>query len=105
MRTRQNSDSLISNVSINKYSYNKHEISEIKVMYNYLKNNIATASMIEDVTGIKQKNITWYKRTLERQGKLFKITYNRCLKTNRFAWWLTTNENLKPPTNQLELFE
>lgn len=65
-----------------------------KTIFNYLKENIATASMVSDVTGVPQKNITRYKRDLELNGLLFEIEKKKCEKTGFKAWYLTTNKEL-----------
>ena len=40
--------------------------SQSKTIFLYLQQHIATASMVADATGITQKNITRYKRNLEK---------------------------------------
>ena len=32
--------------------------SQTKIVYEYLKHNVARASMVQDATGVKQKNIS-----------------------------------------------
>jgi hypothetical protein len=73
--------------------------------YEYLFENIATASMVTDATGIPQKCLTRYKRDLEKNGKLFELEKKHCRKTGFRAWYLTTNPQLMPTNNQLNLFE
>ena len=79
--------------------------SQLKTIFHYLKENIATASMVSDATGIPQKNITRFKRDLEEQGKLFEIEKKNCEKTGFKAWYLSTNSDLFPSNNQLNLFD
>ena len=65
-----------------------------KTIFQYLKENVATASMVSDATGIPQKNITRFKRDLELSGLLFEIEKKKCKKTGFKAWYLTTNKEL-----------
>lgn len=77
---------------------------QLKTIFQYLQENIATASMISDKTGIPQKNICRFKRDLEKAGLLFEVEKKLCLKTGFKAWYLTTNPDLAPLNNQLKLF-
>lgn len=67
--------------------------------FEYLKENVATASMVADATGIPQKCITYYKRDYEKAGKLKQIERKYCKKTGFKAWYLTTNPDLVNNTN------
>jgi hypothetical protein len=60
-------------------------------IFEYLQNNVATASMVTADTGIPQKCITRYKRDLEKAGKLWEVEKKPCRKTRFKAWYLTTN--------------
>ena len=73
---------------INKNSYFENQL---KIIFQYLQNNIATASMISKETGIPQKNICRYKRYLEKAGKLWEVEKKKCKETGVKAWYLTTN--------------
>lgn len=75
-----------------------------KTIFQYLQNHIATGSMIAKATGIPQKSICRYKRDLELQGYLFEIEKKHCAFTGFRAWYLTTNPDLFPKSNQLKLF-
>ena len=79
--------------------------NQINTFYEFLKNNIATGSMIEKATNIKQKNITRFKRDLEKEGLLWQVKRLRCQITRRWAWYITTNPKFKPVNYQLNLFE
>ena len=81
------------------YTINK---SQTKTVYEYLKHNVATASMVQDATGVEQKNITRYKRELEKCGLLAEVKHDRCEITKNRAWYLTTNPELFPKSNQLK---
>jgi len=105
MRSDNLTHSLINNSITDKFTNYKDEISEIQIIFEYLKTNLATATMLEFATGIHQKNICRHKRQLEIQGKLFEVKHDHCKITGKPAWYLSTDENLKPRTNQLKLFE
>ena len=78
--------------------------TQLKTIFEFLQNNIATASMVTDATGVPQKCITRYKRDLEKRGQLFEIEKKQCRKTGFKAWYLTTNPELFPTSKQLNLF-
>ena len=78
--------------------------SQLKTIFQYLQEHIATASMVSAATGIPQKNITRYKRDLEKAGRLWEIEKKLCEKTGFKAWYLTTNPEQAPFNNQLNLF-
>jgi hypothetical protein len=61
--------------------------------------------MLSAETGITQKNITRYKRDLEKAGILWEIVKTTCKKTGFKAWYLTTNPNYAANHSpQLNLF-
>ena len=79
--------------------------NQLQTIFQYLKENIATASMIADATGIYQKNICRYKRDLEKAGQLWEIAKATCKKTGFKAWYLTTDASKAPIfSRQLNLF-
>jgi predicted transcriptional regulator len=78
--------------------------TQIKTVFNYLQHNVATATMVFYATGIPQKCITRYKRDLEKLGQLAEVKRQRCKITNCWAWYLTTDVNLFPQSNQLKMF-
>lgn len=78
--------------------------SQLKTIFQYLKEHTATASMIEEATGVPQKNICRYKRELETAGRLWEVEKKLCKKTGFKAWYLTTNPEQAPFRNQLSLF-
>ena len=69
---------------------NNH-ITQLQVVFEYLKEHIATASMVADATGVPQKCITRYKRNLEKAGLLWELNNDICQKTGFMAWYLTTD--------------
>ena len=82
----------------------KHFNSQLKTIFEYLKQNTATASMVTEATGIPQKCICRHKRDLEKQGLLYEVIKTYCKETGFKAWYLTTNPNLFPKSNQLKMF-
>ncbi len=78
--------------------------SQLLIVFEYLKDHTATASMVSEATGIPQKCITWYKRHLEKSGKLWEVRKKRCQITGRQAWYLTTDQRKAPKNDQLNLF-
>ena len=79
--------------------------NQMKVVYNFLKDNVCTASEIEERTGIKQKNITRYKRTLQKANQLWVVCKKHCRITGFRAEYLTTDESKVPTDPQLKLFQ
>ena len=75
-----------------------------KNIFQYLKQNTATASMVTEATGVPQKSICRYKRDLEKQGLLYEVVKKHCKFTGFRAWYLTTNTELFPKSNQLTMF-
>ncbi|MHB1107097.1 MAG: hypothetical protein ACYCZ2_12105 [Lutibacter sp.] len=78
--------------------------SQKKTIFQYLKHYTATASMVTDATGVPQKSICRYKRDLEKQNLLYEVVKNHCKLTGFRAWYLTTNPDLFPKSNQLKIF-
>ena len=81
-------------------------LNQLQTIFQYLREHIATASMVSDATGIYQKNICRYKRDLEKAGKLWEIDKKQCKKTGFKAWYITTNPEKAPKhlLTQLNLF-
>ncbi|MBV6484258.1 MAG: hypothetical protein KFKLKKLM_00752 [Flavobacteriales bacterium] len=80
--------------------------TQLKTIFEYLKEYVATASMVSEATGVPHKNITRYKRDLELAGRLWEVEKKLCKKTGFRAWYLSTNPEHKPKhlINQLNLF-
>ena len=72
-----------------------------KIVFDYLMNHTATASMVEEATGIKQKNICRIKREYEKQGLLFEVGRRFCQLTGFRASYLTTNKEIIKSNNCL----
>ena len=82
----------------------KVSTSQLKTIFNYLQSHTATASMVADATGVPQKSICRYKRDLQKRGLLYEVKKGFCELTKFRAWYLTTNPDLFPRSNQLQLF-
>lgn len=78
--------------------------TQLKTIFHYLKSHTATASMVADATGIPQKSICRHKRNLEKQDRLCEVEKKLCKATGFPAWYLTTNPDLFPKSNQLKIF-
>ncbi len=85
-------------------SKGSNHATQLKTIFYYLQYNVATATMVYKATGVPQKCITRYKRDLEKLGLLAEVKRQRCKITNCWAWYITTNQNLFPKSNQLNLF-
>jgi predicted transcriptional regulator len=83
----------------------KTRLSQLQTIFQYLKKNVATASMVTDATDIPQKCITRYKRDLEKSGQLWEVFKTYCKKTGFKAWYLTTDASkASSSSRQLKLF-
>jgi predicted transcriptional regulator len=90
---------------LNKQHEDIKSTTQLQTIFHYLQNNVATASMVADATGIPQKNITRYKRDLEKAGKLWETVKKLCEKTKFKAFYITCNPEYAPKgSNQLSLF-
>lgn len=78
--------------------------TQLKTILLYLRDHIATASMVAQETQVPQKNITRYKRDLEKAGLLAEVKKAPCELTKFPAHYLTCNPNLFPAKNQLTMF-
>lgn len=99
----------MSNTNNNPNSVLQHENTDfrnqLKTIFHYLQEHIATASMVADATGVPQKNICRYKRDLEQSNRLWEIEKKLCRKTGFRAWYLTTDPQKAPSQSiQLNLF-
>lgn len=79
--------------------------TQLKTIFQFLQEHVATASMVSEATGVPQKNICRYKRDLEKAGNLWEFEKKECKKTGFKAWYLTTNIDMAPNIPiQLKLF-
>lgn len=67
------------------------QTTQLQIVFRYLSNYIATASMVSADTGIPQKNVCRYKRQLEKAGLLWELRKSKCRETGHDAWYLTTD--------------
>ncbi|WP_229215322.1 transcriptional regulator [Dyadobacter bucti] len=67
--------------------------NQLEVVYSYLSEHIATATMISIATGIPQKNICRYKRKLEKAGLVYQAELGICEVTGYSAWYLCAISN------------
>jgi len=81
-----------------------NSLTQLKTIFHYLSENVATASMVTEATGVPQKCITRYKRDLEKSGHLWELFKDYCKKTGFKAWYLSTDPSKAPVSNQLKLF-
>lgn len=87
-------------------SEDKSRQNQLQTIFLYLKNNVATASMVTEATGVPQKNICRFKRDLEQAGQLWEVNKTYCQKTGFKAWYLTTDPTKAPKgIKQLNLFD
>ncbi len=78
--------------------------TQLQTIFAFLQDHVATASMVSDATGIPRPNITRFKRDLELKGHLAEIEKKLCQITGHRAFYLTTNSDLFPKSNQYKLF-
>ena len=79
-----------------KYKASKRYNTQLRKVFHYLQEHTATASMVAQATGVKQKNICRFKKDLENQGLLYEVEKKLCKVTGFRAWYLTTNPDLFP---------
>lgn len=77
-----------------------HFKSQLIQYYEYLQKNTATNSMVEQAIGIKQKNLTRYKATLEEEGNLVVVLKGFCKVTGFPADYLSTNKEIIKKVNE-----
>ena len=79
--------------------------TQLQTIFTYLRDNLTTASMLSNATGIPQKCITRYKRDLEKAGKLWEVKKAPCKLTGFKAWYITTDPKQAPKQQQFNLFD
>jgi hypothetical protein len=98
-------NTITSDTSLTSHGKDKQHTNQLQTIFQYLLENIATASMIAKATGVYQKNICRYKRDLEKAGRLWEIEKKPCKETGFRAWYLTTDKSKAPNCSpQLNLF-
>lgn len=87
----------------NSHSKDSSHLNQLQTIFQFLVENVATASMVAGATGIYQKNICRYKRDLQKSGRLWELEKKKCKKTGFKAWYLSCNPDKAPQSNQLIL--
>jgi hypothetical protein len=80
------------------------KVNELQAVSIFLQNNIATATQAAKALNIHRPNLCRYKRTLEKSNQLAVVKKGYCPITKHKAGFLTTNPDLFPKSNQLQLF-
>lgn len=78
--------------------------TQLKTIFHFLRNNVATAAMVEEATGVHHKNICRFKRDLEKTGCLWEVFKGYCQRTGYRAWYLTCDPKKAPKSDQIKLF-
>jgi len=85
-----------------KQGEDKHQKKQVKTIFEYWQNHIATATMVSHATRVPQKNICRYKRDFEKAGQLFEVIKTICAHTGFRAWYCTTNKELAETLMQVD---
>lgn len=72
-------------------------------IFRYLQNHSSTTSMVSKASGIPQKNITCFKRDLEKHGLLYEVEKKLSELIGFKACYLATNLDLFPKSNAKKL--
>jgi len=78
--------------------------TQLQTILQFLRTQVATATMVSAATGVPQKNLCRYKRDLEKAGQLAEVKKGICPVTKFRAWFITCDESQFPPKKQLKLF-
>ena len=76
-----------------------------KAIILFMMLHTTSASMVTETTGVQQNSIYLYKRDLEKQGLLYEVVKNHCELTGFNTWYLSTNKELFPKSNQLTMWD
>lgn len=80
-------------------------IKELNLVYDAFFNKPLTMKEVDKLTGVMRESICWYCKALRESNRLYKVRKRRCTVTKyNDVWEWTTNPDLKPENNQLELF-
>lgn len=79
------------------------KISYSTQFYEFLSDKITSCSHAAETLGIRQKNLTWSKRELEKAGRLQVVKKMKCPETGRVVQGITTDPNKFTKPIQLEL--
>jgi hypothetical protein len=78
------------------------KINELIAVYEYLQNNVATATMTATALNIYRPSLCRRKRSLEKAGLLVEVKNAYCKVTKCKAAYLTTNPEWFPQQTQLK---
>ena len=79
--------------------------NELQAVYEYLKTNVATATMVSVALNIYRPSLCRRKRTLELAGHLIEVKKGYCKITNHVAAFLTTDPTMVPINPQFKMFD
>lgn len=91
------------NTGVNKVKQ-RPKYNELKAVYEYLQNNIASATIVATALNIYRPNLSLRKRKLEISGLLVVVTKGYCKLTKRWVQFFTTNPAWMSINSQLKLF-
>jgi Mn-dependent DtxR family transcriptional regulator len=80
----------------------QRKANELDAVYEYLQNNVATATMTATALNIYRPSLCRRKRTLEKAGLLVEVKNAYCKVTKCKAAYLTTNPQWFPIQSQLK---
>ena len=69
-------------------------LTQLQTIFYYLRDHVATATMVSTQTGVPRRNICRYKRALEKAGLLAEIDKDYCVETGFKAWYISTDDEL-----------
>lgn len=84
----------LQNEDTKKSTSKKRFINEAKLFYQFLKQKPCTCSEVAEALKIKQKNLTRYKRQLQKKQQLAVLNSVRCPITGFMAQLISTDEKL-----------
>ena len=81
-----------------------NKLDEITLFYNFLSDKVTSCTDASQHLSIPQKHLTWYKRSLQKLGKLAEAGKGLCPVTRKRVQFITTDPNQFPKPQQLNLF-
>lgn len=76
---------------------------EMTAFYHYLNDKVTSCTDAAVMLNIPQKNLTRYKRELEKVGKLQVVKMQRCPHTGRWVQHITTDPKKFSPSSQYQI--
>jgi hypothetical protein len=92
------------NSPLNEQNKDSKYIAQLKVVSDYLKENTASRFMVSVDTGIPLQNVCRHVDKLFKSNSIAVIGKDICRVSGRFVTFLTTNKELFPKSEQLNLF-